>query len=133
MKRTDSLQISLIAPNSGKYAGLNSYSIAVKLSYGERSFLITGDAEADSEKEMLEKFDVKADVLKCGHHGSSTSTSAAFLKAVSPRYAVLSCGADNKYGHPHKMCIRDRGTQGVRYSIEAMTRPKAVTLNLAAN
>ena len=106
VKRTDSLQISLIAPNSGKYAGLNSYSIAVKLSYGERSFLITGDAETDSEKEMLEKFDVKADVLKCGHHGSSTSTSAAFLKAVSPRYAVLSCGADNKYGHPHKETLQ---------------------------
>ena len=62
-----------------------------------------GDAESDSEQEILERFgNVTADVLKCGHHGSSTSTSQAFLDRVSPEYAVISCGRDNSYGHPHQ-------------------------------
>ena len=101
--QTDGLSARLLAPNSSSYDGLNSYSIVVLLTYGERSFLFMGDAESDSEQEILERFgDVKADVLKCGHHGSSTSTSQAFLDSVSPEYAVISCGRDNSYGHPHQ-------------------------------
>lgn len=97
----ESMQV--FAPNSNKYSGLNSYSVAVKLVSGQKSFLFTGDAEADSEKEMIAKgYDLKSDVFKCGHHGSSTSNSAAFLKAVSPSAAVISCGVNNDYGHPHK-------------------------------
>lgn len=101
--QSDGLSAALLAPNSDSYSGLNSYSIVVMLTYGEKKFLFMGDAEADSEKEILERFgDVKADVLKCGHHGSSTSTTKAFLAAVSPEYAVISCGRDNSYGHPHQ-------------------------------
>jgi beta-lactamase superfamily II metal-dependent hydrolase len=82
---------------------MNSYSIVLKTTFNGKSFLLTGDAEADSEHEILEKgFDIAADVLKVGHHGSVSSTSDDFLHAVSPEYAVICCGADNSYGHPHQ-------------------------------
>lgn len=82
---------------------VNNYSAVLRFTYGGVSFLFTGDAEKESEKLILQDgYDVSADVLKCGHHGSSTSTSAKFLKAVAPKYAVISCGQDNQYGHPHK-------------------------------
>lgn len=99
-------KLEVFAPNSTKYSDLNNYSIVTKLTCGEKSFLFTGDAQADSEKEMIAKgYDLKSDVLKCGHHGSSTSTTAAFLKAVSPSAAVISCGVDNDYGHPDKQVV----------------------------
>lgn len=93
----------IYAPNSSSYDELNNYSIVIKLSFGNNTFLFTGDAEKLSEKEMLDKnYDLKADVLKIGHHGSSTSTSDEFLEAVSPKYAVLSVGEDNSYNLPKK-------------------------------
>ena len=82
---------------------VNNYSAVIRLSYGETSFLFTGDAESDSEELILDAgYDLSADVLKVGHHGSSTSTSEPFLAAVDPRWAVISCGKDNSYGHPHR-------------------------------
>src|SRR5690606_17813802 len=90
-----------------KYSSLNDYSIVVKLTHGENSFLFTGDAEVFSEKEIMENnFELlDSDVLKVGHHGSTTSTSEEFLNAVSPKYAVISLGEDNDYGHPHREII----------------------------
>lgn len=79
---------------------LNDWSAVLRLAYGSNSFLFTGDAEKKSEKDMIaSKTYLKADVLKVGHHGSVSSTSPAFLKAVSPKYAVISVGK-NSYGHP---------------------------------
>ncbi len=99
-------KFEILAPVSTKYDGLNSYSVVTKLTCGGKKFLFTGDAETDSEKDMISKnCDVKSDVLKCGHHGSSTSTSTAFLKAVNPTTAVISCGVDNDYGHPNKKIL----------------------------
>lgn len=99
----DNATLTFIAPNSTKYDDLNNYSIVVKVKYGNNSFLFTGDAEALSEGEILQKqLDIQADVLKVGHHGSSSSTSQDFLNKVNPKYAVISCGKDNDYGHPHK-------------------------------
>jgi len=107
-------KLEIFAPNSAKYSELNSYSVVTKLTSGEKSFLFTGDAQADSEKEMIAKgYDLKSDVLKCGHHGSSTSTSAAFLKAVSPSAAVISCGVDNDYGHPDSQVVARLQKAGV--------------------
>ncbi|GAB5082403.1 ComEC/Rec2 family competence protein [Hominimerdicola sp. 21CYCFAH17_S] len=84
-----------------EHSDLNNYSVLVKIVHGDNSFLVTGDCETEEEKEMLEQgFDLSAKVLKVGHHGSSTSSSSGFLTAVSPKYAVISCGLDNKYGHP---------------------------------
>ena len=77
-------------------------SIVIKVTFGSSSFLFTGDAEDVSEKEMLAKgYDLKADVLKIGHHGSSSSTTQDFLSKVSPKYAVVNVG-ENSYGHPNK-------------------------------
>jgi competence protein ComEC len=85
---------------------MNSYSIVVRVVNGSNSFLFTGDAQTDSEKEMLTKgYTLKCDVLKVGHHGSDTSTYPDFLKAVSPQYAVIEVGKGNDYGHPHQVTL----------------------------
>lgn len=79
----------------------NEGSLVCKLTYGEVSFLFTGDATDDSEAAMLASgMDLDSDVLKVGHHGSASSSTAPFLAAVSPEYAVISVGANNGYGHP---------------------------------
>lgn len=104
---------TILAPLSDQYDGYNDYSVVVKVTCGDISFLLTGDAEKTSEYEMVESGeDLKADVLKCGHHGSSTSTTAKFLKAVDPAYAVISCGKNNEYGHPHKETLRKLDLMG---------------------
>lgn len=90
-----------------EYEDANNTSIVIKLEYGDTSILFTGDAERESEKDMIEAgFDLSADLLKVGHHGSSTSTSYVFLREVMPTYAVISVGKDNDYGHPHDVTLK---------------------------
>lgn len=98
------LTVRILAPNSEKYKDLNNYSVVLKVTYGKTSFLFTGDAEEKSENEMM-GFDLKADVLKVGHHGSDSSTAERFLEAVSPEYAVISVGKHNDYGHPDEKIL----------------------------
>ena len=99
---TTDLDIAILAPISDSYSDLNDYSAVVKITYKGNSFLFMGDAESIVEKELLNaKANVKADVLKVGHHGSHYSSTSEFIKAVSPKYAAISCGANNQYGHPH--------------------------------
>ena len=108
-------QCTILAPNSQTYDDLNNYSIVIKVVFGNTSFLFTGDAQVQSEQEMLSKgYDLKSDVLKVGHHGSDTATSSGFLKAVAPKYAVISVGAGNDYGHPHQITLDKLATAGVR-------------------
>lgn len=91
----------LLAPNSSSYEDTNDYSAVLRLVYGKNSFLFTGDAETQSESEMLHLgSQLKVDVLKVGHHGSRTSSTQAFLKLVAPKYAIISVGKGNSYGHP---------------------------------
>src|SRR5574344_1656303 len=98
----------VLAPNNEEYDEANNYSIAIRLTYKNKSFLFMGDAETLSENEILSKgYDVKSDFLKVGHHGSSTSTSDKFLKAVNPSYAVISVGKNNTYNLPKKS-VMDR-------------------------
>ncbi|MBZ9693313.1 ComEC/Rec2 family competence protein [Clostridium sp. M14] len=98
--------LQFLAPNSATYQDLNNYSIVCKLKYGNTSYLFTGDAESLSEGEILAKqLDISADVLKLGHHGSHSSTSQSFLDKVNPKYAIVSCGKENDYGHPHQETI----------------------------
>ena len=79
----------------------NNNSIVMKIIYGKTSFLFTGDAEREEEQDILQAgYDVSATVLKVGHHGSRYSTTYPFLRDVMPKYAVISVGADNYYGHP---------------------------------
>lgn len=99
----ENVKCEMLAPNSTTYEEVNNYSAVIKITYGSSKFLFTGDAEKLSEEEILNKnYDVSADVLKVGHHGSSTSSSKAFLDKVSPKIAVISLGENNDYGHPHR-------------------------------
>ena len=84
---------------------LNDRSVVLHVRYGDTAVLLAGDAEELAEKRMLDTFPrsmLRANVLKLGHHGSSSSTGYGFFLAVDPDFAVASCGADNDYGHPHK-------------------------------
>lgn len=79
----------------------NNDSLVLRLDYGATSLLLTGDAEADAEQDMLVAgVPLEADILKVGHHGSNAGTSPEFLAAVQPQLAVISVGADNRFGHP---------------------------------
>lgn len=107
-------EFTILAPNKDNYTELNDYSIVTRLKYGNNSFIFTGDAEALSEGEILAKqLDISADVLKVGHHGSDTSTSQAFLDKVNPKYAVISVGTGNDYGHPTNTILSRLSAKGV--------------------
>lgn len=95
---------TILSPDKDNiYKDGNNYSVVIKAEYKNTSFLFTGDAEALVEKQIIENgYNVKADVLKVGHHGSTSSTSEEFLNAVNPDYGVICCGKDNEYGHPHR-------------------------------
>lgn len=85
---------------------LNNMSVVLRLTYRQRRFLFTGDAEATVEKQLLASHaDLSCDVLKLGHHGSATSNTQPFLTAASPQYAVAECGEKNSYGHPHREIV----------------------------
>ena len=97
-------EVTVLGPVKS-YAETNNTSIVLQVTYGETTFLFTGDMETEAENDMLdywgESFDWHSDVLKVGHHGSNTSTGYRFLNAVSPAYGVISVGKGNDYGHPH--------------------------------
>lgn len=95
----------------------NDGSVVARLSYGSVSIMLAGDSTMKTEKIILEENSearLKSDILKVGHHGSRTSTSAAFVRAVSPAYALISDGKDNKYGHPHKETLDTLARFGVK-------------------
>lgn len=95
-------KVEFLAP-LGIYDNVNDLSLVVRITYGQTAFLFTGDAERPSEYDMTDSGeDLSATVLKVGHHGSNTSTSYVFLRQVMPTYAIISCGKDNAYGHPHE-------------------------------
>jgi len=86
-----------------EYDDINNLSIVLMVQHGDNRFLLTGDMERVAENDLIESgADLKADVLKVGHHGSESSTGYRFLREVMPTYAVISCGKDNSYGHPHE-------------------------------
>ncbi len=95
-----SANVDILAPIK-QDDNLNNMSIVFKITYFDTSFLFQGDAEADVEKQIIfSGANILADVIKIGHHGSNTSTSESYLQAVNPKYAVISAGIDNIYGHP---------------------------------
>lgn len=99
----ENTRVTVYSPTKDEYEDVNNFSPIIKIEYGENSFMFTGDAEDVVEKEVLSKnASLKSDVLKLGHHGSKSSTTEGFYKAVDPSIAVISCGRDNKYNHPSK-------------------------------
>jgi Predicted hydrolase (metallo-beta-lactamase superfamily) len=106
-------EIIILAPNK-KYDDPNNASVCVLIKNGENRFLFTGDSEEKAEKDILDnQLDISANVYHAGHHGSRTSTSEEFFKAVKPVYAVISCGEGNFYGHPHAQTLNLFRTNGV--------------------
>lgn len=106
---SDGLHIEVLGPQfeNETYNDLNDTSLVLMVEFGEKKFLFTGDMEAYAENQLVQAgIDLKADVLKVGHHGSYSSTSQSFLRKVSPEFGVISCGRDNEYGHPHKEPLR---------------------------
>ena len=94
-------EIRVLAPAEADVKDLNDTSLVLRIQYEDTVCLLTGDMEAGEEQALLERCpDLKADLLKVAHHGSASTTSEAFLHAVQPRFAAISCGRDNDYGHP---------------------------------
>lgn len=108
-------RFTFLAPLT-EYTEENDNSYVIRLDYGEISALFTGDAEAESEKDQVKLYGsaeggyLDVDILKVGHHGSASSTTDTYLAAVTPTYAVISCGMGNDYGHPHRE-VTDRLTK----------------------
>ena len=91
-----------LEPIIGVGSADNNNGVVLRLVYGKVSFLLTADIEAEAEKELTASgVDLRSAMLKVGHHGSRTSTTPVFLRAVNPKAAVVSAGADNRFGHPH--------------------------------
>lgn len=98
------------------YDNLNDMSAVSRISYGDTSVMFTGDATTTVEKDLLKKnIDYSATVLNVGHHGSKTSSSEAWLRAVNPKYAVICCGENNDYGHPHSVITKRLEELGIEY------------------
>lgn len=97
--------LQVLAPNGDEtHWESNSASIVLRVVYGDTAILLTGDLPAEIENHLVDLYgeQLESDILKLGHHGSKTSTSEAWLNAVQPRFAVVSAGVGNRYGHPHQ-------------------------------
>ncbi|MBI2165635.1 MAG: MBL fold metallo-hydrolase [Chloroflexi bacterium] len=135
--RLGSLSLEVLSPMEPLFPDRNNNSVAVRLEFGRISFMFTGDMEQPAESRLVQSgINLKSTFLKLGHHGSRTSTSPAFLAAVSPQVAIYQAGANNRYGHPHRetLALLDRAgvevygtgvngqitirTDGISYSIE---------------
>ena len=112
-----SATVTMLGPVA-QYSETNDTSIVLRVDYGATRFLLTGAMASAAERDLVNSgANLKADVLQVGHHGSSTSTSYLFLNAVLPEMGVISCGVNNKYGHPHEetlSILRDAGVDVYR-------------------
>jgi competence protein ComEC len=109
------IQLLAPCPRHERAYDANDNSIVLRVDYGQRSFLFAGDAEAHGEARLLASgARLRADVLKVPHHGSRTSSTGAFLRAVAPRLAVISAGASNRFGHPHAEVVARLRAGGAR-------------------
>jgi len=103
------IKFEILSPEGNvSFIESNNASISGRLIYGKSEFMLTGDAYIDVEENLInQNKDIKSDILKLGHHGSKTSTSLEFLKAVNPEVVIISAGKNNSYGHPHQS-VMDR-------------------------
>ena len=103
------LELKLLAPLKNTYKDSNDYSIVAMATYQNKKVFLTGDAEEESESDMLSKYEANefdCDIYKLAHHGSSTSNCQSLLNLASPSYAVICCGEGNSYGHPHREILQ---------------------------
>lgn len=133
-------KFTIIAPNGDGYGDeSNNYSVGILLEHGDKKFVFTGDAEEAAEEDILKNgINISADVLQVGHHGSKTASTNDFIKAVNPEYAVISCGENNEYGHPHAATLNTLRAKNVKLfrtdeqgSIVATSDGKKITWNAA--
>ncbi len=123
-------RVDILIVNSGKSGdSLNDASVALHLKYNKFTFLITGDAEAAAERRIIDGYNVRADVLRVGHHGSNTSTNEFFLNVVKPKDSVISVGANNSYGHPHQEVLTRLTNHGVNIYSTAQSGDIVLTSN----
>ncbi len=111
----DGINLQILAPLAD-FDDFNEYSVVTRVEYKDVSMIVPGDAETRSEKLMLETYqqgELDADILKLGHHGSRTSSTPAFLAAVSPKWSIASCGLNNSYGHPHQQTLERTAELGI--------------------
>ena len=131
-----SATVTMLGPVA-QYEDTNDTSIVLRIDYGATSFLLTGDMEADAERDLVNSgANLKVDVLQVGHHGSSTSTSYVFLNAVLPEMGIISCGVNNKYGHPHEetlSILRDAGVGVYRTDLLGTITVSSDTLSCYTN
>lgn len=110
-----SVDAIFLSPVKEKYSNLNEYSLVLSLSYKKRNFLFMGDATETNESEILNQNpNLKVDVLKLGHHGSSSSSSEIFLSKIKPKYGVISCSKNNSYGHPSYKVLKRLKNQNIK-------------------
>lgn len=132
--KNEDVTAEFVAPVADSYEDTNDYSAMVKLTHGENVFMFTGDGEKKAED--LIRANIKCDVLKVGHHGSDTSTSKNFLKKTEPKYAVISCGEGNDYGHPHAKVLDrldERGVKVYRTDINGTVEAVSDGVNIVFN
>jgi len=133
------VSFEIVGPDENADYGTNynDWSIIVKLIDGDISYILSGDAEKAAESDALKSgVDLNCDVYKAGHHGSRTASNDEFLNAMSPKYALISCGKDNKYNHPHQETLDKFKNHGIEYyrtdekgTIIASSDGKNVTVN----
>ena len=105
---TEDYKVEFLSPKDLKYSDANNYSPVTIITYQNRKIMLTGDAEALVETQILNDYStdyLSCDILKLGHHGSNTSTTKDFLDAVNPKYVAISCGINNKYNHPNETIL----------------------------
>lgn len=100
----DGLSIKFLSPKKD-YADENHNSIVTLVTFGETEALFMGDAETEVESDIITQYNLNADILKVGHHGSRYASSSEFLNCTLPGISIISCGKDNSYGHPHKEAV----------------------------
>jgi competence protein ComEC len=130
--------LTFVGPNTA-YDDPNNSSLSFVLQFGHNRFLFTGDTEEEGENDILSAgWDIRADVYQAGHHGSDTSSGQACLDEIAPAYTVISCGADNSYGHPHAGVLNRLREMGVKLfrtdeqgSIVATSDGNTITWNCA--
>ncbi len=114
IKEDSIASVKILAPHKKVYNNLNNYSIVLRIKCDDMAFIFMGDAEEKSEEEIMKKcYEIKSDVIKCGHHGSKTSSDRKFLKRVKPKFAIISCERNNSYGYPNRNLLGRLRNMGV--------------------